>query len=277
MNDFTVAVNGVTLGEDPYVITDAPTGLLSTPQIRVSDEPRPRAHGVIPGDDLLGGRALAVTVAVLGDSPADSEQHVTSLLTAFAPQPTETWLTARYAGQTGEYALFGRTRGADVRLDHVDTPIARCSFMATDPIRYAASESELDLTLSAGGGGLEYPVEYPVVYAGDVASSSGSAENVGSTPVHWSASIVGPIVNPRLALAGTGLFIRVQATLTAGQSVTLDSRTSSVFLGMAARPNWLAAGSRWFRLSPGVNGLSLVADGFDSGAGATVRWRSGWL
>lgn len=278
MDDVTATLRGLTIGGGTdYRWAEWPQGLLGTPPVRVADQPRARRNGVIPGDDLLDARTIVFTIVIPAIDRAAAEQAATDLSEAFAPGPSDEWLDVRIAGSPGEYSLLGRPRGCEIALGRrfVSGVIdARCVFVATDPIRYGAEQS-LDLQLTSGGDGLEYPVTYPVVYAGSGGTATGSAANAGTTAVDWVATLTGPLTNPRLEHIESGRFIRVAATLSSTQTLVLDSASGGLLLGgTTPRPSWFGAGSRWFQLDPGSNSLRLTAD---SGLGsAAITWRPGW-
>lgn len=282
MIDGTATLRGLTIGKGtPYEMPEWPEGLLDTAPVRIVDVERPRRSGVTPGDDLLSGRHVAFFVRVRAGTFAELEQRVSDLAATWAPSDVDEWLDVRLSGTPAEYSLRGRARGIDAPvtrarawLDHGGSINVRCSFMATDPTRYGAEQS-VSLVLGAGGPGLEYPVEYPVVYGGGSGTAVGSAVNAGTTDVDWTATLTGPLTNPRLEHVESGRFIRVAATLTAGQTLLLDSSAGALlFGGVSPRPTWFAAGSRWFLLAPGSNSVRLTAD---TGMGsALIEWRPGW-
>lgn len=279
MDDLTATVRALTIGDGTvYKFTRYPAAVLDTAPVRELDEPRPRDDGAIAGDDFTGARPIVFELETIGPA-ATVEQRISDLAAAFAPAASDLWIDVRIAGSPSEYSFRGRTRGISTvwanEAADVGIVYARCVFVATDPVRYAAVESSVTLDLAPSGAGLTYPVEYPIVYAGGGGSGSASAANAGSAAVHWQATLTGPLTNPRLVLDGSGKFVRLLATIAAGETVLLDSRSGSILLdGTTPRPSWFAPGSRWFRLEPGTNGLTFTAD---AGSGtAQVTWRSGW-
>lgn len=276
MDDATATLNGLTIGSGTmYEWTSWPTGL-GTADIRTDDQERPRRQGIVAGDDLPGGRTVEFEIQVKG-SRSEIEAALTALSAAFAPGSQDVWLGLRVSGVPAEYSLLGRPRGCAWALSKRFTHglgDARCKFVAVDPVKYGAEETAT-ITLGGGGGGLVYPVTYPVVYGGSSTSGVGSAVNAGLVAVEWSAVLSGPLLNPRLEHIESGRFVRVSAGIAVGESVTLDSRSAAILLGgTVPRPSWQAAGSSWFQLQPGGNSLRLTAD---TGAGnAVVSWRPGW-
>jgi hypothetical protein len=280
VNDNTATLRGLTIGAGTdYRWARWPTGLLDTADIRVEDRFRPRRNGVTPGDDFYGERRIVFELELLGDTRDGGEQLATDLAEAFAASATDEWLDVRVTGTPAEYSLRGRPRGAIIALGRRFTgggnPQARCIFVATDPVRYGAEQS-LALTLVDPGEGLEFPVTFPVVFSGGgMGSGTAPAVNDGNTPVDWTATLTGPLTNPRLALVGSGRFVRVLATIAAGETVVLDSAAGAILLGgTAPRPQWFGAGSSWFQLEPGSNSILFTVD---AGSGtADITWRPGW-
>lgn len=279
MIDGTATLRGLTTGTGTdYVWVGEPAGLLGTADVRDADEAFPRRDGLIGSDDFLGGRRVTFEIVINKLTRVDGEVAAAALSASFAPSAVDEWLDVRVTGSPAEYSLRGRPRGVVVVADERfvgGAVAARCTFVATDPVRYGPESSVL-ISLVSPGSGLMYPVTYPVVYSGG-GSGSGTAPalNAGTTDVDWSATLTGPLTNPRLALDGSGRFVRVLATVAAGETVVLDSATSSILLnGLAPRPSWFAPGSRWFRLAAGSNSLTFTAD---AGSGTClVKWRSGW-
>lgn len=274
MDDYTATLNGVTTGAGTaFEWREWPSGL-GTAELRVDDRARPRRSGLVAGDDLYGGREIVFVLQAQGELPV-VEQALTELTAAFAPRTSDVWLDLRITGTPAEYSLLGRPRGCEWLLSKRFTHHlgdARATFVATDPVKYGPEQS-VSITLGGGGAGLVYPVVYPVVYGGSSLSGIGSAPNDGDTPVDWSATVNGPLLNPRLEHIETGRFVRAEVSLLAGESLVFDSRNAALLFDGSPRPGWQTAGSSWFRLQPGGNSLRLTAD---SGSGdALVTWRPG--
>lgn len=280
MIDGTATVRGVTVGDGTvYRLRQWPAGLLGSADIRVSDQEIPRRHGLIAGDDYFGGRTVTFSVLIQAGSQTASEEAAAALTAAFAPAPTDEFLDVRVSGTPSEYSLLGRCRGVDVvasreRFTTSGGLEAQCYFMATDPLRYGPEQS-VNISLVDPGAGLTFPFTFPIVFSGSSGSGSGVAVNSGTASVYWSATLTGPLTNPRLALVGSGRFVAVAATIAAGQTVVLDAAAGAILLnGSSPRPSWFGAGSSWWQLAPGNNSVQFNAD---AGSGnATVTWRPGW-
>jgi tail protein len=275
----TATIRGLTIGDGTgYPWTAEPAGLLSTATIRTDDQNRPRRDGVVAGDDYRGPKNLNFEVMIDEQTGPDAEAAAVALAAAFAPSAIDLELDVEVTGTPAVYTLIGRPRGAEIVLpSDLDAGIAfgRCAFMATDPILYGPQDST-QITLVDPGEGLEFPVTFPIVFSGGGSGSgTGAAPNGGTTPVDWTATLSGPLTNPRIALSGSGQFVQVSATINVGQTVVVDSREAAILLnGTAPRPQWFGTGSSWWQLQPGSNSVVFTAD---AGTGtATFAWRSGW-
>lgn len=276
MDNRTATINSLTIGAGTvYEWTAWPSGL-GSPDIRTDDRARPRRSGVVAADDLYGARTISFEVQVKG-TYAEIEAAMSALTAAFAPSNTDTLLAVRLSGTPAEYSLLGRTRGCEWNLSKRFTHgigDARCVFVATDPVKYGA-ELTVSIALGTAGPGFTLPASLPAILTGGSTSGVGSVPNAGTAAVEWTATLTGPLTNPRLEDIETGRFLKINATLADGETLVLDSSAGAVLLdGTTPRPNWLGAGSRWWTLEPGANSLRLVTD---AGAGsALITYRPGW-
>lgn len=269
----TAELNGLTIGSGTqYEWTAYPSGL-GTPDIRTDDRVRPRRHGLVASDDLLGGRTVTFELQISGPN---IEAAMTALNAAFAPRDTDVWLELRLSGNPAEYALRGRPRGVEWELSRRYTfglGDARATFVATDPLKYGPSQSAA-IALPSGTSGIVAPVVAPVV-AGASAGGEATVANSGTAAVDWVATITGPITTPRLEHVELARRVSFDLTLAAGETLVLDSRTGSALLnGTTPRTSTQQPGSRWWQLPVGTSTLRLRAA---SGTGvATVSYRNGF-
>ena len=281
MNDTTALINGVTIGAGTaYRWADWPSGLYSTPPIRTTDTGLPDSHGVTAGLDRLNGRLVAFDVFVRAASRADGEVALAVLEAAFAPSDSETTLDVRITGTPDEYRLYGRPRGVLAPLGRRfinGTARVRCEFMATDPRRYALTESTATTGLATSSGGLAFPALAPFVFGTGGTGNTMSCFNAGTIATPWVATFTGPLVAPELVHNDTGKRLSLTgASLVAGDVLVVDAHDGvhTVIFNGAARYAWLAATSQWFLLEPGANSVVLLGA---SGAGSvSIAWRSAW-
>lgn len=281
MTTHSATLRGVQVGDGTsYKFESEPEGL-GLSRFNASRSQRPGEDGNRPsGPDTLTSREIVFSVEVWDGSTFDGggaaavEALLDPLLAAWAPVRAGVLpLTLNISGV--DRVMYGRPVEAPVDLSGLLYGFARARlvFEATDPRKFAATASSIVLGLSGGGGGLTYPLTYPLSY-GAGSDSDGSADNEGTTGSTWTASIVGPVTNPRLTLGSSGQYVELEGDVPAGSTLVLDSSTRSVLLDGSPRQTWLTLPSRWWQLATGVNTVRFRAS---SGTGVcTFSWRSAW-
>lgn len=281
MINATATLDGLTIGAGTsYRWGSWPEGLLDTPDVRVADEPLAQRHGVQAGSDWMGALRIVFDIVVNGSSLSDAESKLATLAAAFQPSATDVPLDVRIGGSPSEYRLYGRPRGVLTKLDRKAIGgvfLARAVFVATDPRKYDVDQSSATTGLSAASGGLTFSASAPFVFGTGGAGSTMSCQNDGTFDAPWVATFTGPLVAPELVHVDTGKRLTLSgASLVAGDSLVLDSKTRTVLLnGTATRYSWLTSTSQWFDLSPGANSITL--NGASGSGSVSITWRSAWV
>jgi hypothetical protein len=280
--DWTLQFNGITLGgaTNPYQIS-AITGLHENPEIRSSDVARARTHGQFAGIDYLGGRDIAAAIEVRSPHPSNN------IWQAFSQ--------ALVAGQTAEGLLViqvpGLAAGATVQVNarvrrlalpmdrsySLGVGMANVEWHCTDPRIYDNSLTSLSITQATGSGsGLTLPITFPITFGSGTSGGQATATNAGEFAAPWTATINGPVVNPRIENITAGLTLSFVGSLASGESLVVSSVDRSVLLnGTASRYSWLTSTSQWFDLAPGDSAIRFAGT---SGSGSmTFNFRSVWI
>jgi phage-related protein len=101
---------------------------------------------------------------------------------------------------------------------------------------------------------------------------------VGEFAVPWTATLIGPVVNPRLENISTGETLYFEGELGVGDELTVDSLNRSIVLnGNASRYSWLAVGSQWFSLAPGETSIRYAGSTVGAGARYAIAFESAWI
>lgn len=272
---------GLVMGDGtPYVIQSM-TGLNDTPGVRSSDSARARAHGAWAGTDYSDVRSITATISVDGPHPNSALWDALSRALVIG-QPGETPLTVKVPGlaQGRELIMFARCRNLSLPTDQdyaSGVGAAAVQWVATDPRIYAATESTLTVGIaSSSASGFPFPLTFPISFGGAATGGLVTANNEGEFPAPWVATIHGPVVGPRIENVTTGETLTFNGSLAAGETLVVSSADASVLLnGVASRYPWLAFGSQWFDLAPGVNELRFAGT---SGTGSLdLVFRSAWI
>lgn len=280
MIDGTATLRGVTIGKETvYGLKTWPTGLLSTGTVRVEDQPRPRRNGVIAAPDYVGSRTVVFDVQVKAASQTASETAAAALSTAFAPGPGDVQLDVRVTGTPAEYSLFGRSRGCDIVIarDRWFSGImdARCVFTATDPVRYAPSQSQ---AISIAAHTIPATLPFTLGLYGEQTITVSGTVDVDRWTVTFAAPAGGTLIYPRILHVGQNKLIQVDRTVGASNQLVLDGYSGTATLGTVDTEIVATSVSQWFSLTPGSNTLRFAAaDGSHTSSTATLAWRPGWL
>lgn len=262
-----------------------PTGL-GVEDIRAADVAIPYGPGIIAKGDHVAKRDVQLRFHILDDDgatrdPALVEQRLQALRAAWAPVTQDVALHLRVADE--ERILYGRPRGciADLRKITQGRIMATCRFTGTDPYWYAVDELSADAALVEASGGLSFPATAPFTFGAGSTGNVIIATNPGTAPAPWTATLTGPITNPRVVNESTGALLELSAggglDLLVGQTLELDSAQRSILLnGEASRYDRLSRASRWWSLPPESSTTFRLAGLAGSGA-MTVRWRGAYL
>jgi len=151
-------------------------------------------------------------------------------------------------------------------------------FQAADGNWYSDTESILTLTMIPSfAGTLTFPLTPPFPWASQLNYQQNLAVNSGSMPTWPVITFTGPIVTPGLVYVNTPVAIGYQGTLTAGQSLVIDTRpwartaklgTSSVAGLLTGQPMIS------LQMQPGSTLLRLTGTDLTGQATCVIRWRS---
>jgi hypothetical protein len=269
-------------GNTDFLIAPGVTGLLDNPDVATADQRRTRRHGLHPGDDYYLSREIVIPIEVTAGTHEQWTANLAALKQAcdVDPERGEEPLVFQVPGVagSGKRRVNARPRGLAVPLDldyYYEIPIVTVRMVATDPAILDDTLSQAtSAPLSATSNGVPWPIGWPLSW-GILSATSFPADNSGTRPAEWTATIPGPVTGPRLAHIPTGRALQFDIDLTAGQALIVDSRTRTVLLGGTSnRYSALTADSEWFTLTPGPNDLSYLAT---AGTGEmTITWRSTW-
>lgn len=196
-----VELRGLALGTSTYRITAL--NLFASPEVRTFDQPR-SSTGVQGGFDLLGGRAVTVTVSIAPGGSILANQA--ALETAWQPSGNdELQLAWRLDGT--KWLYFGQARGAESRNEF--GLVTECRFFATDPRAFSVTEhtDTLDTTAS-------------------------TITNAGTKESSWRIEIHGPCTGPRIRRMddSSNLIDFDGLTVPSGQTLIVSSRRGTATL-----------------------------------------------
>lgn len=276
MTALTVEVGGLPTGTGTSYRILTMSNLWRQPDLRPSGLDRPQAHGQFAGADLLGVRRLSVTYQIEADTMGAALALLDALTAAW--RPSSTGIEALdVVDDNGAFRYIGSPRLADPDMRNAAVGVieVEARFAARDPRRYAAVEADDSVAFPAGGTGFTFPLTFPLVFGSAGVTGIVDADNDGTIPTPWQATITGPWTNPTILHVGSGRQLTINVDLLAGQTLEIDSAAQSILLnGTASRFSSLLQPADWFDLDVGANEVRF---GGASGSGtAELRWRSAW-
>lgn len=259
-------IRGVLLGPGtPYAI-ESWDGL-GLPEVRSDDVDLESADGASGGADLYGPRTITADLGISAPSRSALADRRDEIAAAFARSngsATVVEMALRLADETR--LLYVRPRRLSLPWETFETVGMMLGgafqVVALDPIAYAATETVETLTIAASGSSVDVPVT-----------------NGGNARALPTIAIDGPATDPIVTNLTTGLALRTEVTLTAGQTLTIAVGHAGVSMDLDGTPGWWgAADLEPMVLEPGAQTLRYSRTNTPAVAStATVTYRDGWL
>lgn len=267
--------------------------ILSTVEVRTSQQPRQGEHGVYQSPSLYGARTLPFSGEIVAPDQATRlsmentmiQELRLAALQGFA-DGTDGQLLVKFELEDGSlvqcYARviqapqFGYREGYGGR-HRVRT--FSFALLAKDPNVYSQ-------TLQSASGGETYAGTNFTIVQGSTfklpfqlyqdTPASATCVNAGNHDAPPVITVAGPTTDPKVTNATTGKYVLLTGlTLAAGQSVVIDANKRTILRndGTDLSGYW-GSGSSWWVLTPGSNAITLL-DGTPSAiqATCTIQWR----
>lgn len=279
--DWEMEFGGLLMGGDgPYSIAEI-DGLAGQPDLRTADRTRLRRHGMLAGDDFLGGRAVTISLEVSGADDTTFATNLAALRQALAPGSPEAPLTLKVPAVAGGGLRRLNARPRKLALPVAERyfyrmPVAAVEFFSTDPRIYDDTLSSLVTSLPTAGGGNTFNDTFNSVFGAVSTGGSIFAANLGTFPTPPTFRIDGPCTNPSIENVATGERLEFTITLGSGEWLDIDTDARTVLLGGTASRYSTLTRADWFDLAPGTTELKFRAVTGTS-AQLTATWRSAWL
>jgi hypothetical protein len=277
----TLTLNGVTASEDPaslIMLTSYPAGV--GVDARTNRVNRPSGGKAPQGKDVVESRNLTFEASVVRPrtgTDGDVVDAVDQLVGAWSPSSTTVELTYTVGGRSK--VRRGRPITCDVEYGMLPewAPV-RMVFECLDPVVYAGGDPKTAyVSMPVGGDGVTVASGGVTVASGGVTVVGGAvsgdapAANNGYAPVDWVAQVIGPVVNPRVNVAGG--IVLLNTTVLAGSVGYLDSRRHTFTLDGTVT-NTVDPTSVWCQLPPRTSSIFALRGDSGTGSGVLV-WRDG--
>lgn len=245
----TLNLDGLTFGDVDSNGTEwtvaTEDGWYAPPPRRTRSSERPAQDGYFPARSLSAGRTYTITGLVKASS---NFNLITSAQTFAAVANDGEQYVATWNDPTGEYST-------DVERDNSKFEIltdskARYSLTvrACDPRKYGALETSVIYLPTDSGGGLVYPLTYPLNYGTPGSGGSMTMMNNGTAPTEPIFDVSGP-----LAIGFEITHVQTARTLSYHQAtalITLNCKDGTAVEGGQDRSRWMID-RQWFTVPAG--------------------------
>lgn len=240
--------NAAFLSERLGVVVEAIEGLLEKPPMRVENRNRPGRHGARRGRRKLSARAFTMSGVVFGTSYADVEARKDALAALFVPDARDEdggllefvhpvhgaqQITARVEQEFTYGDPF--ERGATWPEVGIAWTVG---FTAHDPRRYAAALTTAQTSSIATGGGMSFPLTFPLSFGAGAAGGEVTIAAAGNYERPAILTMHGPATNPIVEdISGSGLAIVFDGIAIAEGDylvVDTDEHTATLYYGSVA-------------------------------------------
>ncbi len=251
-----------------YGLTDFQVG---SPAPRAVTDLRPSDHGATDDTRFYGGRALELIGLIQASSTADLWPLADALKAKLVLGSLHVLKFRRSGLDYDERCLVRVDSEVAMPLLLGSTKLLRygVSLFAPDPRFYSdtLSTGAYDPT-DSGEGGLDFNLDFELVFNGAGGAARLSAVNEGTVPTPPTFTITGPVTNPIIDNDTTGESLYTQdCALSAGDTLEIDMGARTVLLaGTTSRPDLIDVSlTDWFYLAPGTNLLRLRGSGMSAG------------
>lgn len=252
------------------------------PPVRLSQRPRPSAHGSFDGPAHLAERVITINGSCRSTDFAAS-QRSRDILTSVLGDPALglSTLTVYEDGRPTKQALVRRSDRARTRWLSDTFFEWSLLLVAPDSRRYAAEASSQSTALpSVGSGGLVFPLVFPLTFGSGAAGGSMTLVNTGTMATPLTLTLRAPVVTPVITKVSTGQRLEFEAgfDLAAGQpDIVINTDLKTVLQGSVNRRGDVVV-AEWFDLEADETAVIRFSGASADPATArlTADWRDAW-
>jgi hypothetical protein len=270
--DTQVTWHGLTLGAGDYHV-EAITGWDELADLKDLSQPRARSHGDHVGDLFSQARIVTATGSIA--SPTARDALAQAVLAASPVSSAVEDLTIETFGQqlTAGARLIRRSLPVGDDYPAGKVPFA-LQWRCPDPLRYGPSRFD-STGLPTAGGGLTYPLVYPIDYgvAGDAGSITLTNEGTADATIQFTVTGSLPA---GFEISSLGQRITYPLAVPAGQVITVDTATGSVLVEGTSDRRADLTSADWLVIPPGTSlrvQFTSLGGAYDPAATLAARWR----
>lgn len=255
-------------------------GLEDVPTLRTQDESRGYTDGMFSGRDFLGGRVVTVNLQIMSDSLNPMQTYLTQLKQYLISQQTGLGTLQLYLPNRGVQRLYARVRRRSISIDPdyvYGRAEAKVEFFCPDPRIYNDLQSSASVTANAGSlraYNRTYNMTYSIASGGTGFATVTQVGNYETWPVF---TITGACSSPIITNVTTGQTLTFPTlTMTAADTLTVNSDLRTVLLNGGAARNLLGNTSSWWSLLPNVASTFTLSAAAGTPS-ATITFRDAYI
>ncbi|MDN6559586.1 phage tail domain-containing protein [Bifidobacterium crudilactis] len=223
----------------------------SLPESKAEISERPKAHGAFDvGTDWRQSAAFVLTVAYLSDSYTETVAAIRAL-TGLAQ--TDALITMSVSEESVVTTRQVSIRRIDVPDLHDATSVGSIAIdlLAPDPVAYGV-ESSVSTGLPAPGGGVAFPVGFPVGFGAAGVDGRARFTNDGTAPAPVRFRVSGGLPDGfSLRCVETGDALTFRRPVASDDYVLLDSSDGSALLNGVSPVSGYLTDDDWWQVGPG--------------------------
>ena len=238
-SDFQWEFDGLLLGAGtPYGVTAAP-GFVDLSGVRANFTPRARAHGGFTEPQFGGGAVLDLEMDVTATATSTFADAVLALEAWTFPQEGTRplwWQLPGHGLRVMQVQCLRRSLPLDLSFAVGLVTKAALQFYAPDPLKYGVTQTSTT-GLPSSGGGLAYPLVYPLNYGTTGNPGRVVASNAGSAAVSPVFTVTGPVDSAGFQVTSIedGLTVQYNGSVGANDAFVIDTRTGAATLNGTPR------------------------------------------
>lgn len=226
---------------------------------------RTSRHGAIDRTLYYDGRVLDVEALIIGETELAAWQKFDEIEGALQLGSAHTLRFRRSGFSEDEQCEVIVASPVDDGISWEEPRLIRwgVSLFAADPRIYGATlrSGEYDPSASLAGGGVDFPLTFPLVFSSTTASNL-EIVNSGNMATPPLITIRGPVVNPIVDNDTLAKSIYLLYSLGSSDTIQIDVAARMIKLNGAERQDLLnAQDTEWWELAAGTNRLRLRGTG----------------
>lgn len=241
-------------------IVQSEAGWSSSPPARPSQTARTVGDGTITDTGFYDGRLITLQGTCIAPDQITMLFAKLAIKKAVKPRnPVTLRVDELHLSRQVQVRLFDQVNIQDQGSSAFKWQIG---LLAGDPRLYSVDSVSVDCPLPGEGPGAvgrAYPRSYPRLYPGGGPGANGAVifDQQGDYDLTPAViTVTGPVINPVILHAESGSQLAFSLTVDYGQTLIVDLGSASATLGGDPASGFLANGSAWFQLVPGVNQVS---------------------